>query len=360
MPRNIFGDGIAAAFRAGADLCGLDKHGVMIVPEGLKSAPGIVMLLGMGARLYNGKNERFMERYDPQLMEKTNRNWLGLSAAREVKEGRGPILLDMTHFTSDQFELIRNVIPIVIENFEAIGYDITKDRIPYIPELRITTVSGGGAHVDSNGASSIKGLFAGGDSSDYARATTGSPLSSCAVTGYWAGEGAAHYAKEAILIDPVNMQVERLKEEMKAPLMRSDGVRFDSLYEQIMQVAHEDVGIFMHGNRLQEGIKKIERINQDEIPRLTAKDAHELAKVQGLKNMAEVLELIMHAYVYRQESRGGFVREDYPEIDNSNWLKWIRIKRQTDGFNITADPIPIADYPLRPKKGKSIHPIFKD
>jgi succinate dehydrogenase/fumarate reductase flavoprotein subunit len=360
MPRNIFGDGIGAAHRAGADLCGLDKHGVMIVPQGLKSAPGIVMLLGMGARLYNGKGERFMERYDPQLLEKTTRNWLGLSAAKEVREGRGPIFMDMTHFTSEKFERVRAVIPIVMENFEAAGFDPARDHIPYTPELRITTVSGGGTCITAEGASSLKGLFAAGDSSDYARATTGSPLSSCAVTGYWAGEGAGQYATEDSGGTIDEKQVEQLAKEIASPLHRKQGIAFDSLYEEIMQVTEEQVGIFMHGDRLQEGIGKMEYINREKAQNLSARDPHQLAKVHGLKNMAEVLELMIRAHLYREESRGGFVREDYPELDNINWLKWIKMKRHGENVRITADPIPVDIYPLKPLREKSIHPIFKD
>lgn len=360
MPRNVFGDGIAAACRAGAELGGLDKLGVMIVPEGLKSAPGIVMLLGIGAELYNSKCERFMERYDPQLLEKTSRNWLGLSAAKEVKEGRGPIFMDMTHFTDGQFELVRGVIPIVMKNFEAAGYDPTKDRIPYLPELRITTVSGGGVHINGMGSSSLKGLFAAGDSSDYARATTGSPLSSCAVTGYWAGEGAAHYAKGISADSLVERQVEQFEKDIKDPLVQKGEITFDSLYEEIMEVTRKDVGIFLHGDRLREGIRKIEKINRGKISKLSAKDPHELTKVKGLKNMAEVLELMMRSYLYREESRGGFVREDHPECDNINWLKWIRMKREGESVHITADPIPIDEYPLKPEREKFLHPIFKD
>jgi succinate dehydrogenase/fumarate reductase flavoprotein subunit len=360
MPRNVFGDGIGAAHRAGADLCGLDKHGVMIVPQGLKSAPGIVMLLGMGAKLYNSKGERFMERYDPELLEKTTRNWLGLSAAKEVREGRGPILMDMTHFTSEKFERVRSVIPIVMENFRVAGFDPTRDHIPYIPELRITTVSGGGTCITAEGASSLKGLFAAGDSSDYARATTGSPLSSCAVTGYWAGESAGQNTTEASGGSLVGKQVEQLTEKITAPLHLKEGIRFTSLYEEIMQVTEEHVGIFMHGDRLQDGIKKMESINQKKAINLTAKDPHELAKVHGLKNMAEVLELMMRAHLYREESRGGFVREDYPETDNINWLKWIKMKREGESLRFTADPIPVDTYPLKPQREKVIHPIFKD
>ena len=360
MPRNVFGDGIAAAYRAGAVLCGLDKHGVMIVPEGLKSAPGIVMLLGMGAKLYNGKGERFMERYDPHLLEKTERNWLGLSAAREVREGRGPILMDMTHFTPDQFERIRMVIPIVISNFEAAGFDITKDRIPYVPELRMTTVSGGGARVDRDGSSSLKGLYAAGDSSDYARATTGSPLSSCAVTGYWAGEGAAHYAREVSGTSLVDEQIENLEEQIRAPLTQRDGVIFESLYEEIMQIVNSHVGIFMHADALEKGVGKIDYINREKVGRLSAKEPHELTKVHGLRNMAEVLELMMRAYLYRKESRGGFIREDFPLTDNINWLRWITMKRDGTSTIISDEPIPVEDYPLKPVREKVSHPIFKD
>jgi succinate dehydrogenase/fumarate reductase flavoprotein subunit len=360
MPRNVFGDGIGAAYRAGVDLCGLDKHGVMIVPEGLKSAPGIVMLLGMGAQLYNGKGERFMERYEPELLEKASRNWLGLSAAKEVREGRGPILMDMTHFTPEQFERVRSVISIVMENFEAAGYDPTKDRIPYVPELRITTVSGGGVRIAPNGASSIQGLFAGGDSSDYARATTGSPLASCAVTGYWAGEGAGQYATTASHGTIVDAQIEELEKKITEPLQIKEGITFNSLYDEIIQVTDEDVGIFMHGDRLKTGIRKMEHINAEKVQRLTAKDPHELTKVHGLKNMAQVLELMMRAHLYRQESRAGFVREDYPDMDNINWLKWIRMKREGETVQISGDPIPIDDYPLKPPRKKIRHPIFKD
>jgi succinate dehydrogenase/fumarate reductase flavoprotein subunit len=116
----------------------------------------------------------------------------------------------------------------------------------------------------------------------------------------------------------------------------------------------------MHGDRLQEGIGKMEYINREKAQNLSARDPHQLAKVHGLKNMAEVLELMIRAHLYREESRGGFVREDYPELDNINWLKWIKMKRHGENVRITADPIPVDIYPLKPLREKSIHPIFKD
>jgi succinate dehydrogenase/fumarate reductase flavoprotein subunit len=268
--------------------------------------------------------------------------------------------MDMTHFTPDQFDLVRNVIPIVIKNFEANGYDLKKDHIEYVPDSRITTVSGGGVQTDADGASSIPGLFAAGDSSDYARATTGSPLSSCAVTGYRAGGGAGRFAISASHKTPVNTQIKELEKKINEPLGRKGGISFNSLYGDILRITEEDVGIFMHGDRLSEGVEKMKNINAETVHTLSAKDPHELAKVHGLVNMAEVLELMMHAFIFRQESRGGFVRDDFPEIDNINWLNWVITKRDEEGPSISADPIPIDDYPLKPKREKVLHPIYKE
>lgn len=90
----------------------------------------------------------------------------------------------------------------------------------------------------------------------------------------------------------------------------------------------------------------MEHINNKKIRKVIAKDPHELTKVHGLGNMAEVLELMIRALLYRKESRGGFVRDDYPETDNISRLKWIIIKRQGNEASIPAEPIPIDKFSL--------------
>jgi succinate dehydrogenase / fumarate reductase, flavoprotein subunit len=37
-------------------------------------------------------------------------------------------------------------------------------------------------------------------------------------------------------------------------------------------------------------------------------------------NMVEACELMVHSALNRTESRGPFMRTDYPEMDNENWL----------------------------------------
>jgi hypothetical protein len=43
-----------------------------------------------------------------------------------------------------------------------------------------------------------------------------------------------------------------------------------------------------------------------------------------------------------------FVREDFPEIDNKNWLKWIIIQDKNGQMDISTEDIPIARYPIKP------------
>ncbi|HEY5527826.1 MAG TPA: hypothetical protein VIL51_00040, partial [Thermoleophilia bacterium] len=48
------------------------------------------------------------------------------------------------------------------------------------------------------------------------------------------------------------------------------------------------------------------------------------------------------------ESRGWFVREDYPDRDDRNWLKWVVVENKDDEMTVTTEPVPIETYPMKP------------
>lgn len=52
-----------------------------------------------------------------------------------------------------------------------------------------------------------------------------------------------------------------------------------------------------------------------------AHDYRTLAKVIGLMNYSQFLEATLRSYLYRTESRVAFIREDFPIIENVNWIK---------------------------------------
>lgn len=67
------------------------------------------------------------------------------------------------------------------------------------------------------------------------------------------------------------------------------------------------------------------------VPRLKAKDLHDLRKAHEVKNMLLNAEMKLRSSLFRTESRGNHYREDYPESDDKNWLAWVVIKRNNKG-----------------------------
>src|SRR5206468_2321605 len=99
-------DGMAMAFRAGARF--VDMEMLQFHPTGLlvgkSMATGGLLeegLRGAGARLFNGRGERYMERYDPQKMERATRDVIARSRYLEIMAGRGTpgggVYIDVSH-----------------------------------------------------------------------------------------------------------------------------------------------------------------------------------------------------------------------------------------------------------------------
>jgi len=55
-------------------------------------------------------------------------------------------------------------------------------------------------------------------------------------------------------------------------------------------------------------------------------------------NMVEVCELIVHSSLERKESRGPFIRTDFPATDNRNWLVANVLKKSGNGLRFEQRP----------------------
>jgi succinate dehydrogenase/fumarate reductase flavoprotein subunit len=99
--------------------------------------------------------------------------------------------------------------------------------------------------------------------------------------------------------------------------------------------------------RLKEALGMIDNL-KEKLPDLHAKDLHYLSKCHEVKNMTICAELTYKAALMRSESRGFHFREDFPECDNINWLKWIIIKQDEGMMRLSTQPIPIDKYNIKP------------
>ena len=92
--REKTGDGVAMCYRAGLEL--RDMEMLQFHPTGLLAGESVLTgavleegLRGAGARMYNAAGERFMERYDPERMERSTRDVVSRASYLEIMAGRG-------------------------------------------------------------------------------------------------------------------------------------------------------------------------------------------------------------------------------------------------------------------------------
>ena len=95
------------------------------------------------------------------------------------------------------------------------------------------------------------------------------------------------------------------------------------------------------------------------MPHLYATDAHSLRVVNETKSIVLVAEMYLKSRLLREESREGCLREDFPDTDNVNWLRWSMLKRENEKMKLWTEDIPVDRYRYKPKREKYLCPIFE-
>jgi succinate dehydrogenase/fumarate reductase flavoprotein subunit len=59
-------------------------------------------------------------------------------------------------------------------------------------------------------------------------------------------------------------------------------------------------------------------------------------------------EMFYRASLVREETRGWHLREDFPERDDANFLKWIDLCDDGGEMAVSLEDVPVDSYPLQP------------
>jgi succinate dehydrogenase/fumarate reductase flavoprotein subunit len=189
----------------------------------------------------------------------------------------------------------------------------------------------------------------------------GQALPGSSVLGAWAGENAAESVQGCGEAAPNPAQMEKLAGKVLAPLEREKGLGYHEVHAKIGRLISDVVDHVLVGKNLAGALEAARAIKKEELPRLAAKDPHELAKVNGLKNFVEAFEPALMVLLRRQESRGNVLREDYPEIDNIKWAKFTVCRKEGEEvIKIWEEPIPEDEDHLPVQRVKVLHPFFAE
>jgi len=369
----LTGDGVGIIWRKGLPLEDMEFY--QFHPTGLA---GLGILLseaarGEGAILRNAEGERFMERYTPTLKDLAPRDIVSRSMATEIREGRGAgpdkdyLYLDITHLEP---AVIDEKLPDITEFARTyLNVEPYTEPVPVLPTAHYAM--GGiptniNAEVLRSNTEVVPGLYAAGECACVSvhgsnRLGTNSLLD-INVFGKRSGRNAAAYVQDAEWVplpDDPTAGVRRLLDMVRA----GDGSeRVAVIRKELQDSMDRNAQIFRTDESLAEVTELIEKLRaryrnvqvQDRGKRFNT-DLLEAVELGFLLDLAEVLVYSARA---RKESRGGHMREDYPDRDDKKFLVHTMAYLTGDpesaaaGAHIRLDwkPVVITNYPPMERK----------
>jgi succinate dehydrogenase / fumarate reductase, flavoprotein subunit len=365
------GEGIAAAYRAGAEMRNAEFGSMVFFgPRHEYTSSGVYYTISFTYdsmnynRLTNAIGEKLSERYHKTT---PGPDFL-LDVEKEINEGRGPVYIDVDEsmrMTQKQILGTKDNWPrkkfTSIENRQVNKVN-QYGRNP-VPRAEGALVAEPGMaspiKVDHNMKTTLKGLWAIGDTSYSGSAMAGAVISP---NGGMCGSGlgnamfsamkgapyAARYVKEVSVPDINYNEVKQLKERIFAPMSRGKGIKANEAISAFRE-AVSPVKYYLHRNKanLETLLSRLYEM-REKLPALYADDFHNLCKCHEIESMTLGPELNFTAALARTESRGMHFREDYPTRNDKDWLKWIVLKQENGKMSVSTEPVPIDNYKLKP------------
>ena len=308
------GDGMAAAYRAGAELRDMEFmqfHPTLLYVAGSARYLITEAVRGEGAYLRDVKGERFMPAFDSRA-EQATRDVVSRAIFATMEKTQHPnVYLDLSHLPES---LVRERFPGIGAVCKSFGLNIEKDRIPVRPGAHYMV---GGITIDDRGRSSVPNLWAAGEVTSSglhgANRLASNSLVEGLVYGTLCGQGAAEAAKRMttpLTVLPHHFAI--------APPSLADGLDVSDLTNSLRSLMVRKMGIVRDRGRLEEAKRDVEFWCRYVL-------AREFDHRAGweLQNMLTVARLMIDSAIAREESRGTHFRSDFPKRDDAKWLKHV-------------------------------------
>ncbi|OZM58013.1 L-aspartate oxidase [Lottiidibacillus patelloidae] len=311
--KSATGDGIAMAYRAGAQLADMEFvqfHPTMLIKDGKGNGLISEAVRGEGATLINKNKQALMEGVHP-LKDLAPRDVVAREIFFSMKKGE-EIFLDISKIPDFQSRF-----PTITAQCLKNNIDIERESLPVAPGAHFMM---GGVKTNEFGETSIPRLYAVGE---------------VACTGvHGANRLASNSLLEGIVFAKLAASAIKSQSKLRVNTPNQPSILITKLQlpnkRELQKVMSENVGIVRNENGLRGAKQWFERfllpINEDSAFDLPLKE-------MTMVNMLTTGWLIATSALERNESRGAHYRDDFIKNDNNRWLKRqiVRSRRDNDG-----------------------------
>ncbi|MFX0205214.1 MAG: FAD-binding protein [Candidatus Hodarchaeota archaeon] len=362
----LTGDGQYMAFRVGAELMDMEMvlplAGIITWPKAyrgsnfLKTAQSSLQYIWL-----NIDGERFMEKYDPNRLERGNKEITSFATMNEVVKGKGGphggVFYTWRHLPPELLEA-RKEKYLPRWNYQGRDYSELVNRLMAGHSAEVSAAAHmfcGGIRINEKCETNIPGLYAAGEASAglWGANRVSSACSQMVIEGQWAGESASEYAKGVSQADVDENQLKQNRHRLFKFLERNEGVKAAKLRRRLQKIASENIGPVRDGERLKKAINELEQMIEEELPKLYSEYKGRRYNMEWIdtiqvENMLYTLFITAKSALLRTESRGVHYRIDYPDCDNINWVKNL-VVNNVDGDIVITTVEPNTDK-IKPEK----------
>ncbi len=293
-PAVATGDGIAMAYRAGAELEDMEFYQFHPTAFAKEGAPRFLLseaLRGEGALLINAKGGRFMPGVHA-MAELAPRDVVARAITREGLAG--PVYLDMRGVTGVD---LGARFPGISGFLKGYGLELGRDLIPVRPAAHYLM---GGIRTDVKGRTSLKGLYAAGEAACTGVHGANRLASNSLLEGLVFGVGAA----ETMIAEQGSGDRGQVSGGAAAKSAEEAGV--EEWISRLRGLMWREAGLLRDGEGLRRAQAGLDGMMRG-IPRGSSRRALEA------RNLYLLAGAMVEAAIGREESRGAHFRGDFPE-----------------------------------------------